>query len=94
VIASLLGLLLVLFQLVLLARVVVDWVGVLSPGSGGSALYQVRRVTHGITEPVIAPVRRLVRPVNLGGISLDLAFIIVFVGVLILRTAIVPLIPF
>jgi YggT family protein len=94
VIASLLGLLLVLFQLVLLARVVVDWVGVLSPGSGGSALYQARRVTHGITEPVIAPVRRLVRPVNLGGISLDLAFIIVFVGVLILRTAIVPLIPF
>jgi YggT family protein len=36
----------------------------------------------------------VVRPVNLGGISLDLAFIIVFVGVLILRTAIVPLIPF
>ncbi|GAA2899389.1 YggT family protein [Pseudonocardia halophobica] len=93
-IASLLGLLLVLFQLVLLARVVVDWIGVLSPGSGGSALYQARRVTHGITEPVIAPVRRVVRPVNLGGISLDLAFIIVFVGVLILRTAIVPLIPF
>jgi YggT family protein len=94
VIASLLGVLLVLFQLVLLARVVVDWIGVLSPGSGGSALYQARRVTHGITEPVIAPVRRVVRPVNLGGISLDLAFIIVFVGVLILRTAIVPLIPF
>ncbi|MFC5951097.1 YggT family protein [Pseudonocardia lutea] len=93
-IASLLGVLLVLFQLVLLARVVVDWIGVLSPGSGGSALYQARRVTHGITEPVIAPVRRVVRPVNLGGISLDLAFIIVFVGVLILRTAIVPLIPF
>ncbi|MFR9805885.1 YggT family protein [Pseudonocardia sp. RS010] len=93
-IASLLGLLLVLFQLVLLARVVVDWIGVLSPGSGGSALYQARRVTHGITEPVIAPVRRVVRPVNLGGISLDLAFIIVFFGVLILRTAIVPLIPF
>ncbi|GAA4695675.1 YggT family protein [Pseudonocardia yuanmonensis] len=93
-IASLLGLLLVLFQVVLLARVVVDWIGVLSPGSGGSALYQARRVTHGITEPVIAPVRRVVKPVNLGGISLDLAFIIVFVGVLILRTAIVPLIPF
>ncbi|MCE0765487.1 YggT family protein [Pseudonocardia kujensis] len=93
-IASLLGLLLVLFQLVLLARVVVDWIGVLSPGSGGAALYQARRVTHGITEPVIAPVRRVVKPVNLGGISLDLAFIIVFVGVLILRTTLVPLIPF
>ncbi|WP_181783649.1 YggT family protein [Pseudonocardia pini] len=93
-IASLLGLLLVLFQLVLLARVVVDWVGVLSPGGGGSAMYQARRITHGVTEPVIAPVRRVVKPVQLGGISLDLAFIIVFVGVLILRTVLVPLIPF
>lgn len=92
-IASLLGLLLVLFQLVLLARVVVDWVGVLSPGGGGTAMYQVRRITHGITEPVIAPVRRVVKPVQLGGVSLDLAFIIVFVGVLVLRTVIVPLIP-
>jgi YggT family protein len=94
VIASLLGLLLVLFQLVLLARVVVDWVGVLSPGGGGSAMYQARRITHGVTEPVIAPVRRVVKPVQLGGVSLDLAFIIVFVGVLVLRTVLVPLIPF
>lgn len=91
-IASLLGLVLVLFQLVLLARVIVDWVGVLSPG-GGTAMYQARRITHGITEPVIAPVRRVVKPVQLGGVSLDLAFIIVFVAVLVLRTAVVPLIP-
>jgi len=93
VIASLLGLVLVLFQLVLLARVIVDWVGVLSPGGGGTAMYQARRITHGITEPVIAPVRRVVKPVQLGGVSLDLAFIIVFVAVLVLRTAVVPLIP-
>ncbi|GAA4553356.1 YggT family protein [Pseudonocardia xishanensis] len=93
-IASLLGLLLVLFQLVLFARVIVDWIGALSPGSGGSAMYQARRITHAVTEPVIAPVRRVVKPVDLGGISLDLAFIIVFVAVLVLRTAIVPLIPF
>ena len=30
-----------------------------------------------ITEPVIAPVRRLVRPVGVGGVGLDLSFIIV-----------------
>jgi YggT family protein len=94
VIATLLGLLLVLFQLVLVARVVVDWIGVLSPGGGGSALYQARRVTHGITEPVIGPVRKVLGPVRLGAVSLDLAFIAVFVGVLVLRSFVVPLIPF
>ncbi|GAA1856022.1 YggT family protein [Pseudonocardia ailaonensis] len=93
-IATLLGLLLVLFQLVLVARMVVDWVGVLSPGTGGSGLYQARRITHGITEPVIAPVRRVLGPVRLGAVSLDLAFLAVFVGVLLLRTVVVPLIPF
>ena len=54
-IADLLGLVLVLFQIVLVARIVVDWVGVLSPATAGAGLYRARRITHGITEPVIAP---------------------------------------
>ena len=64
VIAGLLGFVLVLFQLVLVARIVVDWVGVLSPATAGGGLYQARRITHGITEPVIAPVRRVLKPVR------------------------------
>jgi len=94
VIASLLGFVLVLFQLVLIARMIVDWVGVLSPSTGGAGLYQARRITHGITEPVIAPVRRVLNPVRVGSVSLDLAFIAVFLGVIILRTVVVPFIPF
>jgi YggT family protein len=94
VIASLLGLVLILFQLVLIARMIVDWVGVLSPSTGGAGLYQARRITHGITEPVIAPVRRVLNPVRVGSVSLDLAFIAVFLGVIILRTVVVPFIPF
>ena len=93
-IASLLGFVLVLFQLVLIARMIVDWVGVLSPSTGGAGLYQARRITHGITEPVIAPVRRVLNPVRVGSVSLDLAFIAVFLGVIILRTVVVPFIPF
>jgi len=67
---------------------------VLSPGTGGSGMYQARRVTHALTEPVLAPVRRVLRPVRVGSVSLDLAFIAVFVGILLLRTVVVPLIPF
>jgi len=50
--------------------------------------------THGITEPVIGPVRRVLKPVRLGSVSLDLAFTAVFVAVIVLRTVVVPLIPF
>lgn len=94
-VAGLLGFVLLLFQLVLIARMVVDWVGVLSPvGGGGSGLYQARRITHGITEPVISPVRRVLKPVRFGSVSIDLAFTAVFVAVIVLRTVVVPFIPF
>jgi hypothetical protein len=48
------------------APAVVDRVGVL--------YYQARRITHGITEPVIGPVRWVLKPVRFGSISFDLAF--------------------
>jgi YggT family protein len=94
VVAGLLGVVLLLFELVLIARMVVDWVGVLSPSGGRSGLYQARRITHGITEPVIGPVRRVLRPVRFGSVSVDLAFTAVFMVVIVLRAVVVPLIPF
>src|SRR4029078_712010 len=94
VVAGLLGIVLLLFELVLIARMVVDWIGVLSPDGGRSGLYQARRITHGITEPVIGPVRRVLKPARFGSVSIDLAFTAVFVAVIVLRTVVVPLIPF
>ncbi|WP_231974039.1 YggT family protein [Pseudonocardia sp. HH130630-07] len=93
-IAWLLGLLLGLFQFVLIARVVVDWIEVLGSGRGGAALDTARRITHAVTEPVVAPVRRVVTPVRMGAVGLDLSVLIVFVIVLVARLVIVPLIPF
>lgn len=93
-VAGLLGVVLLLFELTLVARMAVDWVGVVSPASGRSGLYQARRITHGVTEPVIGPVRRVLKPVRFGSFSIDLAFTAVFVAVIVLRTVVVPLIPF
>jgi YggT family protein len=78
------ALVLLLFELVLIARVVVDWVGVLAPASG-HRLGGARRVTHGLTEPVIAPVRRVLPPLRFGSTSIDLAFTVVFLAVVVLR---------
>jgi len=85
---SLAALALLLFELVLIARIVLDWVGVLAP-AGGSRLGGARRVVHGLTEPVIAPVRRVLPPLRLGGVSLDLAFTVVFLAVVVLRSVLV-----
>jgi YggT family protein len=76
--------------LVLVARIVLDWVGVLAPG-GGDGVVRARRWTHAVTEPVIAPVRRILPPLRLGAVSIDLAFTVVFVAVLVLRSVVLAL---
>ncbi|MFC0113816.1 YggT family protein [Kibdelosporangium aridum] len=80
---TLLGLVLTLFIVVMVIRAILDWVGVLS--SGGAAVIKARRVAYGLTEPVIRPVRRLMRPARVGSVSIDLAFTVVFVAAVILR---------
>lgn len=82
---ALLGWILLLFLIVLVVRAVLDWAGVLAPGSGGWA-GRARDLSHQVTEPVIAPVRRVLKPVPIGGAQFDLAFTVVFVAVLILRS--------
>ena len=84
-IGSVLGLILLLFGLVMVARLIVDWVGVLG-GSRAEWLVGARRVTHAVTEPVIAPVRRVLPPVGAGGLRIDLAFTIGFVATWLRRS--------
>jgi YggT family protein len=74
-----------LFQHVLVARAVVDWVAVLSSGPEPEWRRTARRVTHAATEPVLAPVRRVLPPVRFGSVGIDLAFIVVFFAAVVLR---------
>lgn len=89
-VGALLGLVLLVLEIVLVARVVLDWVGVLAPG-GGPGLVRARRFTHDLTEPLIAPVRRVLKPVRIGPVAIDLAFTAVFVAVVVLRALVVNL---
>ena len=79
-----LGWLLTLFILVMIARMIVDWAVTLQ--ARGDWVFKVRRVTHAVTEPVLSPVRRVLPPVRIGGFGLDLAFTVVFIAALILRS--------
>ena len=84
---SVVALALLAFELVLIARLVVDWVGALAP-AGAARLGRARNWAHELTEPVLAPVRRVVPPLRLGSIHVDLAFTVVFVAVVLLRTVV------
>jgi YggT family protein len=47
------------------------------------------RATDGVqkaTEPILAPVRRVLPPLRAGGVGIDLAFIVVFLAISVIRT--------
>ena len=64
------------FLLCLLGRIVLSWF----PPSGPGLLESVRQVLFRITEPVLGPIRRILPPVRLGGMGLDLSPMLVFLA--------------
>lgn len=83
IVGTLLGYVLTAFILLMVARMILDWTGVVTRGP--LWVSRARAITHAGTEPVIAPVRRVLRPIRTGGVAIDLAFTAVFVVALILR---------
>ena len=71
------------YFLVLIGRVVLSWFPI-SPGSGMASVFSV---LYAITEPVLGPIRRVLPPVGMGGMGLDLSPIIVFMLVIVLQNA-------
>jgi YggT family protein len=84
VIGTVLGFALTAFVLLMVARMVFDWTGLL--GARSPWVGRARAISYAGTEPVLAPVRRVIRPIRTGGISFDLAFTVVFLAALILRS--------
>jgi YggT family protein len=90
VVIAVAGYVLLLFEIVLIVRVVLDWAGALTAAGGGWS-GRACGLVHAVTEPVIAPVRRVLRPVRVGSVSIDLAFTVVFVAVVVLRSVVAGL---
>lgn len=73
----------VLLQLYLLAlfiRIVLSWF----PGSNEGPVGGVSRFLWSITEPVLAPLRSVLPPVQMGAAALDLSPIVVTFGIFFL----------
>jgi YggT family protein len=71
-----------LYLIVLLARVVVDWIQVFAREwrPSGPLLVVVEGV-YTLTDPPIRALRRIIPPLRLGSVALDLSFIVLLVGI-------------
>lgn len=74
---DLLCLLTLLYLIALFGRMILSWF----PVSHDSPVAVVGSVVYRVTEPVLAPVRRLMPPVRLGGAMLDLSLIVVLLTI-------------
>ena len=71
------------YVIVIFARVILSWF----PITPGTPLASAARVLYALTEPVLGPIRRVLPPMRLGGMGLDLSPIIVLIGIQIVSRA-------
>lgn len=79
---ALLALLLYLFLILLIARLVLDWVQVLArEWQPRGPVLVIAEIVYTITDPPLRALRRVIPPLRLGQISLDLAFLVLMLAV-------------
>ena len=82
---SIVYLLLLLYLVVLIGRLVLDWVQVFSRDwRPRGVLLVLAELVYTLTDPPLNWLRRYIPPLRLGPVALDLGFIILFLGVSIL----------
>ena len=85
VIGSTLGIILTIYLVILIARLVLDYVVIFARDwrPSGVILVVVEAI-YTVTDPPIKALRRVIPPIRIGNISFDLAFLIVLIGVQVL----------
>ncbi len=79
VVRQILSIVVLLFLIVLLARAVLDWVQVFARDwrPKGASLV-VAEVVYTLTDPPLKALRRVIPPLRLGAVSLDVAYMALF----------------
>lgn len=81
--------LLLLFLIVLLGRLVIDWVQVFArEWRPRGAVLVVAEGVYTVTDPPLKAIRRVIPPLRIGSVSLDLAFMVLLLAVYVLRAII------
>lgn len=91
IVTNLLYLVVLVFFLLLLVRLVLDWVQVFARDwrPSGPALV-VAEVTYTVTDPPLRALRRVLPPLTIGSVRLDLAFLVLALGCSLLLSLLRP----
>ena len=77
------------FKLALFARIIIDYVRMFAKNwRPNSFLLAIFEVIYSITDPPMKYVQRFVPPLRLGGVALDLSFIVLLIAINLLQGAI------
>jgi YggT family protein len=85
---AIVGYVLNLFLLVLFAYAILSWITMSGRMAYDSPVIKVQRVLAAVCEPVLRPVRKVIPPVQVGGVGLDLSVLIVFLIVAVLNNTV------
>ncbi len=89
---ALLAFLVLLYLVLLLGRLVLDWVQLLSREWRPTGFVLVlAELVYSATDPPLRALRRVIKPVRIGQVQLDLAFLVLFLGLGILRSVLTQL---
>ena len=92
IIGQVLGTVLWLYWLVLIARLVFDFVQIFArTWQPRGPLLLIAEFVYTITDPPLRALRKVIPPLRLGGVSLDLAFLVLILGVQLLINFVVLL---
>ena len=82
--------LLSLFKIALFLRIIIDYIRMFARSWRPNAfLLAIFEVIYTVTEPPMAFVRRFIPPLRLGGVSLDLSFIVLLIAINLLQAVVV-----
>lgn len=81
-----LDLVLFLYFLVLIGRLILDWIQVFArEWRPRGVVLVIAEAIYSLTDPPLKALRRVIPPLRIGSVAIDLAFLILIVGVSLLR---------
>ena len=84
-------LVLYLYFLVLIGRLILDWIQVFArQWRPTGVVLVVAEAIYTLTDPPLKALRRVIPPLRLGAVSLDLGFLVLIIGISILLSIVSP----
>jgi len=85
-IGNLLGWAIDIFRIVLLARVLIEWIRAINPNFQPKGVVLVlAEVAFMLTDWIVKPLSRLIKPIRIGGGYIDVSILVLFLGLGVIR---------